>query len=244
MVNFTRLFHNMKMESKSPYRFAGIGFVLVLILSACGGEQGALKEEKLYFNQLHAGWITSDTINDIFIMTDNNKISQSFVMRSDTYYFNKGWSSFLGINTSMTYTEYHYQAYTSGFGMRYSFSLTAGSPPYGDVVFVSLNDVGFQYDLEFETVFGLDTPFAYKSYLITSEGYEVHDDGEIFSSVEILDSLVTSYESYEEVLHFTFNDFNDQWTDLTITEIFLAKEVGLVKYVLAGGVSAERSIEH
>ncbi len=229
------------MEKKRIYVFAG--FILMLLLVACGGEQGALREETLYFNQLNAGWISGDTLGDIFNMTDNNGISQSFVMNSDSYYFNKGWSSFMGINTSMTYTEYHHQAYNSGFGMRYSFSLTAGSPPYGDIVHISLDNVGFQYDLEFETVFSMDTPFAYKSYLITSEGYEVHDDGEIHSSVEILDSLVTSIATYEEVLHFTFNDFIEQWTAFTVTEIFLAREVGLVKYVLAKGISAERSTE-
>ena len=29
------------------------GITLMLILSACGGEQGALKEETLYFNPVH-----------------------------------------------------------------------------------------------------------------------------------------------------------------------------------------------
>lgn len=219
----------------------GAVIILMLLLVACGGEQGALKEETHYFKQLNAGWITSDTIDDVFIMSDNNGISQSFSMNSDHYYFNKGWSSFMGINTSMTYTEYHHQAYTSGFGMRYSFSLTAANPPYGDIVHISLNNVGFQYDLEFETVFNLDTPFGYKSYLITDEGYEIYDDGEILSSVEILDSLHTVYAEYKEVLHFTFKDFNDQWTDFTVKEIYIARGVGLVKYVFAGGVSAERN---
>ena len=101
--------------------------------------------------------------------------------------------------------------------------------------------MGFQYDLESETVFSLDTPFGYKSYLITEKGYEIHQDGEILSSVGILDSLQTAYGSYEEVLHFTFNDFNDQWSDFTVKEIYVAKGIGLVKYSHAGGISGERN---
>ena len=232
------MFHDMKIENRSIYGFAVL--ILMMLLAACGGEKTALKEETFYFQKVHADWIASDSIDDSFIMTDNNGISQSFVMNHNSYYFNKGWSSFLGVNTGMTLTEYHHQAYHSGFGMSYTFSLTAGDPPYGDHVFISLGDVGFRYDFDLETVFGLDTPFGYMSYLITDKGYEVEDDGEILSEVDILDSLDTHYASYKEVLHFNFNDFNDLWTDFTVTEIYVAKGVGLVKYVLAGGITGER----
>ncbi len=212
--------------------------MVFILCTSCGGEENALKKETFYFNEYHAGWITLDSIGDSFVMTDNNGISQSFTMTGNSYYLNKSWSSFLGVNTIMTYTEYQYQYYTSSFGISHSISLTAGRPPFGDDLYVTLNGVGFAYDFDFAIVSRLDTPFGYKSMLMTDKGYEVPD--EIQSKVEILDSLVTPYTRYDEVLHFTFNDFNESWTDKTVTEIFLAREEGLVKYILAGGISGER----
>jgi hypothetical protein len=119
-------------------------------------------------------------------------------------------------------------------------SMRANSPPHGDNISISLEQVGYSYDFDFETVHSLDTPFGHKSLLMTDQGYEVHDDGKIFSTVELLDSLPTSNGTYIEVLHFTFNDFNNYWTDFTVREIYMAKGVGLVKYVLASGLSSER----
>ena len=213
----------------------------LILCSSCGGEEKALKTETLYFNEFNAGWITRDTIDDTFVMVDNNGISQSFSMVSNTYYLNKSWSTFMGINTKMTLTEYHYQFYISSFGTNCSISLTAGLPPYGDDIFVYLDGTGFAYDFDFEIVSRLETPFGYKSLLMTDEGYKVQEDGEILSRVEILDSLQTTYARYDEVLHFTLNDFNEQWTNLTITEIYIAKGPGLVKYTLAGGIKLERN---
>lgn len=229
----------------SSYLKVQPGFVIlfitaVILLSACGGEGNGLKTETYYFNEQNAEWLTKDTIADTFVMMDNNGISQSFSMRSDNYYFNKSWSSIIGITTQSSLTEYHFQSYRSSFGLKFSLSLTAGIPPFGDNIYINLEEVGFAYDFDFETVSRLETLFGYKSLLMNSDGYEVSEDGEILSSVEILDSLSTADTSYFEVLHFTFNDFNDQWTDYTVSEIFVAKEIGLVKYVLAGGVSAER----
>lgn len=234
MKNFLSLYH------KFPSGILLLLIAAVILLTACGGNGGGLKTETHYFNEQNVGWLSNDTIDDIFVMVDNHGISQSFSMTSDSYYFNKGWSSFMGITTSSTLTEYHCQSYRSSFGLNFTLSLTAGIPPFGDNIYVSLMDVGFAYDLEFETVQRLDTPFGYKSLLMTSEGYEVSEDGEILSSVEILDSLSTAYAFYEKILHFTFNDFKDQWTDYTVSEIFIAGEPGLVKYVLANGDSGER----
>lgn len=211
-----------------------------ILLSACGGEGGGLKTESYYFNEQNEGWLSNDTLDDTFVMIDNYGISQSFSMNSNNYYFNKSWGSIMGITTHTSLTEYHYQSYRSSFRLNFSLSLTAGIPPFGDNIYANLMEVGFAYDFEFETVPRLDTPFGHKSLLMTSEGYEISEDGEIFSAVEILDSLSTAYASYDQVLHFTFHDFKDFWTDYTVSEIYLAREVGLVKYVLANGDSGER----
>lgn len=225
------------MRLASKYLF----LAMALFLLSCGGEgENSLKKEYVYMEEMHKEWLSSDTIKEVFIMRDLNGISSSFLMNGKHEYMGKSWSTFFGINTSSTYTEESYQTWRSGFEMALAINMRANPEPHGDEIYISLDRVGFRYDFDFETVYSLDTPFGYKSYLITDEGYEIHDDGEIYSTVEILDSLVTSYGSYEEVLHFTFKDFIDQWTDFTVSEIYIAKEVGLVKYELASGLSNER----
>lgn len=226
------------MKSASKY----IIVTMIPFLLSCGGEgSGALKEEYIYMEGMNKEWLASDTIGDVFIMTDLNGISSSFLMNGNHTYMGKSWSTVFGINTSSTYTEESFQTWSSGFGMSLSISMRANPEPHGDEIYISLDGVGLRYDFDFETVHSLDTPWGYKSYLTTDKGYEIHDDGEIFSTVEILDSLVTSYGSYEDVMHFTFNDFKEQWTDFTITETYLVRNVGLVKYVMANGHSGERN---
>ena len=46
--------------------------------------------------------------------------------------------------------------------------------------------------------------------------------------------------SYEEVLHFTFKDFVENWGDFTVTELFIAKRIGLIQYTLNNGIQIKR----
>lgn len=219
-----------------------IYFALGFFLLSCGGEgEHPLREEYYYLEGIHKNWLASDSIGEVFIMKDCNGISSSFKMTRNHEYMGKSWSTVMGINTLTSYTEECFQSFNSGFGMVLGISMRANSPPHGDNINLVLGQVGFSYDFDFETVHSLDTPFGYMNLLMTDKGYEVHDDGEIMSAVEVLDSLLTSDAIYQEVLHFTFKDFNYYWTDFTVTEIFIAKGVGLVKYVLASGISSERA---
>jgi len=225
------------MKSAIKLSYLAIGFFLL----SCGGEgEHPLKEEYFYLEETNKDWLAPDSIGEVFIMKDLNEISSSFLMTGNNESMGKSWSTVLGINTRTSYTEECFQSFKSGYGMVLGISMRANSPPHGDNITISLEQVGFSYDFDFETIYTLDTPFGYKNLLMTDKGYEVHDDGEIMSTVEILDSLLTSYGTYQEVLHFAFKDFTNYWTDFTVTEIYLAKEVGLVKYVLASGISGER----
>ncbi len=223
---------------------SAINFIYIsmgLFLLSCGGEgENPLKEEYYYLQDINKEWLAPDSVDQVFIMKDINGISASFRMTGNHENMGKSWSTVMGINTRTTYTEECFQTFKSGFGMVLRLSMRANSPPHGDNISISLEQVGYSYDFDFETVHSLDTPFGYKSLLMTDQGYEVHDDGKIFSTVELLDSLPTSNGTYIEVLHFTFNDFNNYWTDFTVREIYMAKGVGLVKYVLASGLSSER----
>jgi len=225
------------MRSAIKLLYFSMGFFLL----SCGGEgEHPLKEEHYYLEEVHKEWLAPDSIGEVFIMKDINGISSSFRMTRNNETFGKSWSTFLGINTRTSYTEECFQSFKSGFGMVLGISMRANSPPHGDHITISLEQVDFSYDFDFETIYSLYTPFGNKNLLMTDKGYEAHDDLEIMSTVEILDSLLTAYGTYQEVLHFTLKDFNNYWIDFTVIEIYLAKEVGLVKYVLASGISSER----
>lgn len=214
---------------------------IVIFLFSCGGEgDNPLKEEYYYLEDIHKEWLAPDSLGQVFIMKDINGISSSFRMTRNLEEMGKSWSTVMGINTRTTYTEECFQSFSSTYGLVLSLSMRSNSQPHGDNISISLDRVGFSYDFDFESVHSLDTPFGYKSLLMTDKGYEVHDDGVIMSKLEILDSLQTSYATYQEVLHFSFKDFKQNWGDFTVTEIYLAKDVGLVKYVLASGISSER----
>lgn len=213
-----------------------------LFLLSCGGEGNhPLKEEYFYLEETNKDWLAPDTIHEVFYMKDVNGISSSFLMTRNLEEMGKGWTNIMGINTRTTYTEEYFQSFKSSFGMNLGISMRAHTPPHGDNISISLDQVGFTYDFDFALVHSLDTPFGYKNLLMTDKGYELHDDGKILSTVEMLDHLDTAYESYQDVLHFTFKDFRTQWTDFTITEIYIARGIGLVKYTLANELSAERS---
>lgn len=211
-------------------------FVFILFLSSCG-ENSSLSEETIYFDEANKDWVIDSELGDHFIMKDNNGISQSFAMNEDHYEFSKSWSIFLGITTEITNTEYHYQNFSSNYGTRFSLSLTARSDPYGDEIYISLNDLGFSYDFSFETIGRMDTPFGYLSKMMYDTGY---GDEQISSQVEILDSFEVNGLNYSGVLHFTFNDFRPYWQDFTIKEIYVAKKIGLIQFQLNNGITYER----
>jgi hypothetical protein len=212
----------------------------IFILSSIScGEESALKEETIYFQKENKNWITADSIGCNFILQDNNGISHSFTMLRDFYEFSKSWGSFLGINTDMTHTEYHYQSYSSNYGIPFSLSLTAGFKPFGDEIYIDLYGVGFAFDFKFETVSRVNTGFGIKSKLMTDKAYEQQGE-EIFSEVEILDSYSTSFHEYDTVMFFQLQDFKDKWGDFTVNKIYMAKNIGLIKYEMNNGISFER----
>ena len=213
-----------------------------LLLASCG-EDHALKKEKYYFAGEDREWLPADTLNDVFLMRDNNGITISFVKNSDDYYFIKSWSSFLGVNTRMSLTEYRYFKYRTPFGQDFHISLTAGWPPYGDELYVSLNGIAFSWDFGFKTIYRLEAGDQYLSKLMTEDGYE--EQGKIWSTVEFLDTLRTTERVYHDVMHFTLLDFinSGQINPFRVRHIYLAKKQGLIRYDQQNGMWYERVSE-
>jgi hypothetical protein len=217
-----------------------IFFLPVLLLLVSCGEDHALKKEKYWFADETREWLPADTLGDVFLMRDNNGITISFVKNSEDYYFNKSWSSFLGVNTRMSLTEYRYLSYRTPFGQDFHISLTAGWPPYGDELYVSLNGIAFSWDFGYKTIHRLEAGDQYLSKLMTDEGYEEQE--KIRSTVEFLDSLRTAGKAYHDVMHFTLLDFikTGQPDPFRVKHIYLTKTWGLIRYDLANGIRYER----
>lgn len=211
--------------------------VLLLLLAGCGENHG-LKEETFLFDEENKGWIVNDPGSFRFMMQDDNGISYAFSLKDSSYYFGKSWGSFLGITTHISYREYHYQNFFSNYGLSFHLSLTAGFPPYGDVLYIDLGDIAFAYDFNFETISRINVYNSNKSLIMTDEGYEV--DEEILSSVEILNNLEVGGRVYTGVLHFKLEDFTGELYRHSVREIFIARERGLLKYVLNSGLEVIR----
>lgn len=210
-----------------------------LLLSMGCGENWALKEETFMLSEENEDWVPETLGEDSFTMIDNNDISHGFVMTNEDHYMDKSWGGYFGITTHMTFTEYRYRAYTSTYGITFHCSIRASTwEPYGDEIYISVNDIEFRYDLALDTVTMVATPSCRLSYSETSEGYE---GDEIISTAEVLDTLTAGGIIYEDVLSFRLEDCPTSRSSFTIREICYAKGVGLVRFEMQNGTVYERT---
>jgi len=114
--------------------------LFVLIISSCG-EDDALKEETLYISSENRDWLIADEIGSNFIMIDNNNIAQGFSMYQNSSDFSPSTSSYFGVKTKVIKTESYTQGYSSNYGQRFSYILTAGFAPFGDNLSISINEI-------------------------------------------------------------------------------------------------------
>ncbi|MCK5538946.1 MAG: hypothetical protein KAI79_19130 [Bacteroidales bacterium] len=213
---------------------------LSTLLISCGEESKLAKEETFYINENNLQWNTSDNINDVFIVKDDNGISSSFTKWTDNHEFSPSWSSFMGITTSITNTESYTQSYKNNvdFYIDYMTILTAGWPPYGDYLSLSFGNISVHYDFKEQVISNFYSDWGYKSYLMTDKGYEKVEI--IFSSVEFLENYEVNEQVFEQIMHFKFADFSEFYTDFTVTNVYLAPEIGLVQYSLKNGLNYKR----
>jgi len=216
-----------------------ITILIITVLIASCGENHALKEETFKFDEENKGWVNIGPARLSFMMRDSNNISYGFSQVNSDYYFGKSWSSFLGITTHISLTEYNYQKFISNYGIEFSLSLTAGFPPFGDALYVEMDDIGFSYDLAYETISRVNVFSLGKSLIMTDEGYEA--DEEIISAAQVLDNLEVGGTVYQKVLFFRLEDFTEELYRYSVREIYIARDVGLVKYVLNSGLEITRT---
>ncbi len=211
--------------------------LVVTVLCSCGRER-AFKEETLYIASENRDWVTPDHYGTNFIMVDNNKISQGFSMNQNSTDFSPQTSYYFGIRTRISKYESFTQAWSSNYGYRIMFILTAGFEPFGDRFSISINELNFMYDFKFKTIGHLYFNSSYKSQVMTDTGYVENE--KIYSTVEMVNTLTVNGVKYDGILHFCFEDFKELWTDFTVKEVYLARKYGLIKYSLNNGITYER----
>jgi hypothetical protein len=211
--------------------------LIMAILCSCG-EDWAFKEETLYIAAENRDWITPDKYGTSFIMVDNNKISQGFMMNENSTDLSPKTSSYFGIRTRISKYESFTQGWSSNFGQRFGITLQAGFEPFGDRLGISIDRIYFTYDFKFKTIVNISLNSSDLSKTMTDKGYEENET--IYSTVELLDTLTVNGIKYEGILHFNLEDFKDQWSDFTITEVYIVKHIGLIKYSLNNRITYER----
>lgn len=215
-------------------------FIILLLLVVSCGENSALKEDYYYVDKSNKDWLINDTLGDNFIMIDENGISQSFSMNDFQYSFNPSSTTILGVTTRTSYREEDYQSFSSNFGQLFSILLSASYAPFGDELYIKLGNTSFAYDFAFNTISRIECDNNYKSKTITDTGY-TDSNQRIKSTVEFFDNYVVNNYNYQNVLHFSLKDFILEWNDFTVTDIYIAKKVGLIKYVLSNELEYYRN---
>lgn len=218
--------------------FVLVGFILLFY--ACT-EENPLKTYYYYFSQSNRKWIELNSESNNFIMKDSNGINNNFIFLYTDNMFNKGSTSYLGVVTEVTYREYIYKEFTSNYNSSLSISLAANRNPFGDEFEFQLNNLSFSYNFKFNKVIYVKLDDNKKRDNMTDINFESGEAGKIYSTVKIFDSLIVNMKTYYNVIHFSLNDFKDEWENFTITDIYYAKEYGLIKYIYHNGIYYERN---
>lgn len=215
-----------------------IGLLLILLCS-CGEDQ-ALTKKWYYLSDELRVWAVDDSSFVKMTMLDRNNITREFVVRNNENDFSWGSASFAGIKYEVSHTEYYYQNMVSNYGDNYSFYLNASfdKEEFGESMRFYFNDLNFEYEFLLEEITRLEVNSFYESLPVSSAGIET--DKRFKSSCEIIETLKVRDSTYAKVFHFQLNDFQEHWTELTVTDIYYAQKVGLISYKLNNGLIVGR----
>ncbi|HOO83271.1 MAG TPA: hypothetical protein PLS94_01795 [Prolixibacteraceae bacterium] len=208
---------------------------LVVLFSSCAEDQ-ALKKVNYHLSDTISQWLVSDSVFMRFEMTDNNGINREYFMHANEHDETLGSSYFMGIKTQVSFTEYYFQRFRSNYSDEFSISLypSYNDDVYGEQIHFSLNDLSFHYDNHLNIITNIYMGSHYLNLRITSEGVE--DDSLISSSLCFPGSFSINGKEYSKLFHFKLNDLKEYWDDYTITDIYYAQGVGLLRYDMNNGL--------
>ncbi len=211
--------------------------VVVAVLAGLAGCMGTTETNNVRYETYD--WVVSDTLGSSFSMRDGNQITQSYRCEylTNTYDFDIN-RSFLIFGKKTVRTQSLYMEFNSGYGSLFSIKLDAVPNPYGDAMTVTLNDVSFTYDLGKQEIIRVVTKFGSIEKKASNGSYTASVP--LLSEVEIIDMVPAGGYMYDEVMHFRLRDFETDWGPYTITDIYVAKFTGLVKFTLFNGLEYVR----
>ncbi len=184
-------------------------------------------------------WLT-DSSDFCFRMADQNGITREYLNVQNTHDFSEGESFFCGIKYQISQRENYYQSFYSTFNDVFSFSLSPGcdNDYWGDRFSLSINSLSFTYDFLLERLVIIETNCNYLSHTITTSGVE--NDSLIHSTIDFYDEIELNGTIYPHVFHFILSDFQQNWTEYTVTEVYYARKLGLLEYRYKNGLSFTR----
>ncbi len=213
---------------------------LLMLFSSCGDNSPLAKEETYYIVEDHLKWVFPDVLNESFFMRDSNGITYSYTKVIHNHDFTDSWSSFFGFTTSITHTESYSLEYRNNalYDLNLTLLLTAGFPPFGDYYSVNIGSFNLMYDFKYNQVFNLYCDWGDKSYNLTDDGFEYQQT--ILSNVTFIDELQVYHTLYSDIMHVEFLDFKESYDNNTVTDLYFAADIGLLKIVFKNGVYLER----
>ena len=208
---------------------------LVVLFSSCDEDQ-ALKKVNYHLSDTISQWLVSDSVFMRFEMFDNNGISREYFMHANEHDETLGSSYFMGIKTQVSFTEYYFQRFWSNYSDEFSISLypSYNDDVYGEQIHFSMNNLSFHYDNKLNLVTNIHLGSHYLNLRITSEGVE--DDSLILSSLSFPGLITINGQKYSNLFHFKLDDLQEYWDDYTITDIYYAHGVGLLRYDMNNGL--------
>lgn len=184
-------------------------------------------------------WLT-DSSGFCFRMADQNGITREYINYQNTHDFSKGESFFGGVKYRISQRENYYQSFSSTFNDVFSFSLSPGYDDgyWGERISLSINSLSFTYDFLLDKLVSVETNCNYLTLTITSSGIE--NDSLIHSTIDFYDEFELNRTTYPHVFHFILSDFQSEWTEYTVAEVFYAQQIGLLRYKYNNGLVFNR----
>jgi hypothetical protein len=182
--------------------------ILLITLTACEPkyEYYPISEEGL-------SWFPTDTTGYTFQMRDSNYISRWYKMHTmERSFYHNNSGLYGGKNTESEIITYTYKN---------NLSIKISSYSKSEELRVLLEDLTFDYDFKTGNL----------TY-ICSESYNKRTNFK--STAEILEEVIIGEKLYKNVLHVSQKDFPNV-PKYSITDIYYAKGVGIVKYSLKDG---------
>ena len=210
--------------------------VQLLTMVSCG-DDSALTEKYYYVKQKNKEWLVNDSLAKPYEMIDSNGITYSFSETYTQHGYSEGASGFLFVTTRKSFRENYHLSSTSNYGTSFSMYLYAsywdGSD---DVIHLYIDNITIHCDL---TTTGIDY-FGCRQNNVKWTQTDENDKNSVFVKAEFLESINVKDCVYKGVLHCKLKDNINVLDDKDITEIYYAKGVGLIKYILKSSIVVER----